>query len=101
MRNKNKRIYNGGHYGELRAQFLKQNYPKLFQQMQDEGTLDDYLDCYQKAYALRSERLFDSFAKEKKLFTNLYDRDFPTFMKTSYHIALAVEQTLKKEIERL
>lgn len=89
-----------GYYGNVRGKWLKENEPDLFQDMVSSGTLESYLDSYQKTYVARSNVLEELLKEQYSVDEALFNTDFPSFIERMYKIHNQIREQLTKEIER-
>lgn len=97
---KSNKPYDDGYFGSLREKYLQNEHPKLYNALQDTGSLHEYLDGYQRAYAEKAGRLYDKLAKKYHLTPELREADFVEYLKRYAKISEEIRAALKPLIER-
>ena len=89
-----------GVWGQMREEYLKKHNPNLYEKLQEEGELEEYLNGYQIAYSNRAEKMAKEMSAERGLNETLYNQDSLEWILETEKIQEEVKETLAKEIQR-
>lgn len=87
-----------GVYGNARAKFLKERQPALFAALKSSGTLDEYLEGYQKAYVIRAENLTKQYEKKFHITPWLRQVNYFEYAKRCFQVQVAVRDEIMKQL---
>lgn len=89
-----------GYYGNLRAEWMQEHQPEVFQALKADGQLDSYLDGFQASYVARAQKLRPKIQKKLKFRDDLYYVDYPAFLMKAAAVERQIHEILRVEIER-
>ena len=89
-----------GVWGQMRAEYLKENNPDLYEEMKESGEFEEYLNGYQIAYSNRAEKLSKEMSAERGVNEELYKKDSLEWILETEKIQEEVKEILKKEIQK-
>ena len=89
-----------GVWGQIREEYLKTNKPEMYNQLKEEGTLEEYLTGYQIAYSNRAEKMAKELAAERGINEELYEKDSLEWILETEKIQEEIKATLAKEIQQ-
>lgn len=89
-----------GVWGQMREEFLKQHNPELYEELQEEGGLEEYLNGFQIAYSNRAEKMAKEMASERGVNEELYNQDSLEWILETEKIQEEVKEILAKEIQK-
>lgn len=89
-----------GYYGNLRAEWLQEHQPDVFEALKASGQLDSYLDGFQASYVARAQKLRPKIQKKLRFHENLYHVDYPAFLMKAAAVERKIHEILRADIER-
>ena len=89
-----------GVWGQMRAEYLKENNPDLYEELKESGELEEYLNGYQIAYSNRAEKLSKEMSEERGINEELYNKDSLEWILETEKIQEEIKEILKKEIQK-
>ena len=89
-----------GVWGNLREEYLKAKEPALYNSLQKNGELEDYLESYQLAYSNRADRMAKEMAEARGVNDALYQQDSIRWLIESEKIQEEIKAKLEKEIQQ-
>ena len=87
-----------GVWGQMREEYLKEHKPDLYEKLQEEGELEEYLTGYQIAYSNRAEKMANEMASERGVNEELYTQDSLEWILATEKIQEEIRVTLAEEI---
>ena len=87
-----------GVWGQMREEYLKEHNPDLYEQLQECGELEEYLNGYQIAYSNRAEKMAKEMASERGVNEELYNQDSLEWILETEKIQEEIRVTLAEEI---
>ena len=89
-----------GVWGNLREEYLKEKKPALYNSLQKNGELEDYLESYQLAYSNRADRMAKEMAEARGVNDALYQQDSIRWLIESEKIQEEIKARLEQEIQQ-
>ena len=82
----------------MREEYLKQHKLDVYEKLQEEGGLEEYLNGYQIAYSNRAEKMANEMASERGVNEKLYKQDALEWILATEKIQEEIRVILAEEI---